>query len=115
MKKILIYCVIAFSFWSCKSEIHTGATPKRGFYSDRPAKIWEESLVSGNGIMGAMVIGDPYQESIVLNHALLYLPIHSARKPVGQGKYLGKIQQMLLENKYMEASQFVVDLANSEG
>ena len=88
MKKILIYCVIAFSFWSCKSEIHTGATPKRGFYSDRPAKIWEESLVSGNGIMGAMVIGDPYQESIVLNHALLYLPIHSARKPVGQGKYL---------------------------
>lgn len=52
MKKILIYCVIAFSFWSCKSEIHTGATPKRGFYSDRPAKIWEESLVSGNGIMG---------------------------------------------------------------
>ena len=23
----------------------------------------------GNGIMGAMVIGDPYQESIVLNHA----------------------------------------------
>lgn len=115
MKKILIYCVIAFSFWSCKSEIHTGATPKRGFYSDRPAKIWEESLVSGNGIMGAMVIGDPYQESIVLNHALLYLPIHSARKPVGQGKYLGKIQQMLLEDKYMEASQFVVDLANSEG
>lgn len=115
MKKILIYCVIAFSFWSCKSEIHTGATPKRGFHSDRPAKIWEESLVSGNGIMGAMVIGDPYQESIVLNHALLYLPIHSARKPVGQGKYLGKIQQMLLEDKYMEASQFVVDLANSEG
>ena len=91
MKKILIYCVIAFSFWSCKSEIHTGATPKRGFYSDRPAKIWEESLVSGNGIMGAMVIGDPYQESIVLNHALLYLPIHSARKPVGQGKYLAYI------------------------
>lgn len=115
MKKILIYCVIAFSFWSCKSEIHTGATPKRGFHSDRPAKIWEESLVSGNGIMGAMVIGDPYQESIVLNHALLYLPIHSARKPVGQGKYLGKIQQMLLEDKYMEASRFVVDLANSEG
>ena len=66
MKKILIYCVIAFSFWSCKSEIHTGATPKRGFYSDRPAKIWEESLVSGNGIMGAMVIGDPYQESFAL-------------------------------------------------
>lgn len=89
MKKILIYCVIAFSFWSCKSEMHNGAMlPERGFHSDRPAKIWEESLVSGNGIMGAMVMGDPYQESIVLNHALLYLPIHSARKPVSQGKYL---------------------------
>lgn len=116
MKKILICCAIAFSFWSCKSEMHNGAISlERGFHSDRPAKIWEESLVSGNGIMGAMVTGDPYQESIVLNHALLYLPIHSARKPVTQGKYLGKIQQMLLEDKYAEASRFIVDLANSEG
>ncbi len=73
MKKILIYCVIAFSFWSCKSEIHTGATPKRGFYSDRPAKIWEESLVSGNGIMGAMVIGDPYQESHCFKSMLCFI------------------------------------------
>ena len=71
MKKILIYCVIAFSFWSCKSEMHNGAMlPERGFHSDRPAKIWEESLVSGNGIMGAMVMGDPYQESIVLTYII---------------------------------------------
>ena len=86
MKKILIYCVIAFSFWSCKSEIHTGATPKRGFYSDRPAKIWEESLVSGNGIMGAMVIGDPYQESIVLNHALLLFAYSFCKETGRSGK-----------------------------
>ena len=71
--------------------------------------------MSGNGIMGAMVMGDPYQnplsDKIML---LLYLPIHSAKKPVGQGKIFSKIQQMLLEDKFMEA-QFVVDLANSEG
>mgnify|MGYP002948446841 CR=1 FL=1 len=60
-------------------------------------------------------MGDPYRESIVLNHALLYLPIHSPRKPVSQGKNLEKIQQMMLDGKYTEASKFIVDLANSEG
>lgn len=59
-------------------------------------------------------MGDPYRESIVLNHALLYLPIHSPRKPVSQGKNLEKIQQMMLDGKYTEASKFIVDLANSE-
>lgn len=116
MKKILICCIVTLSVLGCKTELNeVVSSPERGFHSDRPAKIWEESLVSGNGTMGAMVIGDPYQESIVLNHALLYLPIHSARKPVSQGKYLGKIRQMLQEDEYTEASQFVVDLANSEG
>lgn len=85
MRIFFLWCVAVFSFLSCKTEINdVGNVPERGFHSNRPANIWEESLVTGNGVMGAMVMGDPYRESIVLNHALLYLPIHSPRKPVSR-------------------------------
>ena len=88
---------------------------KDGFYSTRAASKWEESLVTGNGTMGIMVEGNPYRESVVFNHALLYLPLHKPLKPVSQGKYLNEMRQMMLEGKFGEASRFVVDLANSEG
>ena len=100
MRIFFLCCVAVFSLLSCKTEVNdVGNVPERGFHSNRPANIWEESLVTGNGVMGAMVMGDPYRESIVLNHALLYLPIHSPRKPVSQGKNLEKIQQMMLDGK----------------
>lgn len=89
--------------------------PTRGFFSNRPAMKWEESLVTGNGIMGSMVEGNPYNESVVFNHALLYLPFNKPLKPVSQGKNLDKIREMMMEDKFSEASQFIVDLAESEG
>ena len=119
MKKtpVLFILFLALAvFTGCKTEqIEISEVPERGFYSTRPAQQWEESLVTGNGIMGAMVEGHPYDESIVFNHALLYLPIHKPLKPVSQGKYLEEIQQMMLEGNYTEASQFIVNLANLEG
>ena len=72
MRIFFLCCVAVFSLLSCKTEVNdVGNVPERGFHSNRPANIWEESLVTGNGVMGAMVMGDPYRESIVLNHALL--------------------------------------------
>ena len=87
----------------------------KGFYSERPANDWTEAVVTGNGIMGAMVDGCPYSESIILNHANLFLPINSVMMPPSQGKHLDEIRQMMQEGKFREASQFVTDLANSEG
>ncbi len=119
MKKTLILIAIAsVLFLSCKNgkgEIEISNIPERGFYSTRAAEKWEESLVTGNGTMGAMIAGNPYNESIVFNHALLYLPLFEPLKPVSQGKHLEHIRWMMLNGKYAEASQFVVDLANSEG
>jgi alpha-L-fucosidase 2 len=42
--------------------------------SEEPATRWEEALLTGNGNMGAMVFGRPYNETIVVNHCRLYLP-----------------------------------------
>ncbi len=100
---------------SCTQNIDLTKMPDRGFYSSRPAQKWEESLVSGNGVMGAMVAGHPFKETIVLNQAELYLPLYKTLKPVSQGNYLDTIRAMMLEGKYSEASQFVVDLSHTEG
>lgn len=100
---------------SCTQNIDLSLVPERGFYSTQPAQKWEESLVTGNGTMGAMVAGNPFNEKIVCNHALLYLPLYPTLKPVSQGDYLDEIREMMLEGKYAEASQFVVNLSHTEG
>lgn len=87
----------------------------KGFYSERPASDWTEAVVTGNGIMGAMVEGRPNSESIILNHSNLFLPINPVMMPPSQGKHLKEIRQMMMDGKFREASQFVTDLANSEG
>lgn len=48
-----------------------------GATSTRPATNWNEAFLSGNGRMGAMMFGEPYNETIVLNHCKLYLPVGS--------------------------------------
>jgi hypothetical protein len=45
--------------------------PKRGFTSttllDDPGREWQQALISGNGRMGAMVIGHPLDKTIILS------------------------------------------------
>ncbi|TWU58533.1 hypothetical protein Poly51_13120 [Rubripirellula tenax] len=42
-----------------------------GMCSTQPANRWDGGLVTGNGVMGATVLGQPYQERIVFNHERL--------------------------------------------
>ncbi len=49
---------------------------------DRPAKNWEESLLTGNGTIGAMVRGDPVDETITLSHCKLFRPNPGEKAPV---------------------------------
>ncbi|GAA3597449.1 glycoside hydrolase N-terminal domain-containing protein [Flavivirga amylovorans] len=42
--------------------------------SHKPAPKWQDGLIAGNGIQGIMVMGDPLNESIVLNHEKLWVP-----------------------------------------
>jgi len=48
----------------------------RGSTSDKPAgSAWENSFVSGNGRMGALLFGSPSDEILVANHCRLFLPL----------------------------------------
>lgn len=86
-----------------------------GFFSERLANKWEEYLVSGNGIMGLMVAGNPYKEVHVFNHTNLFMPIHEPLIPPSQGNHLWKMQQMMLEGNYQQAADFLVETSHADG
>ncbi len=50
------------------------AVPLRGASSRVPAKRWEDGFVTGNGRMGALIFGDPTNETLVATHCRLCLP-----------------------------------------
>lgn len=113
----IIISALMFLTIACCGQIRNdiSGSPSNGFRSKRPASSWEEALVTGNGTMGAMVMGYPYSDTIVINHALLYLPLNRPLKPVSQGAHLDSIRAMMLRGDYGKASQFVVGLSKDEG
>lgn len=88
----------------CNAQQTSFDRPARGFTSWLPAANWEQSLLSGNGTMGAMVAGEPYDESVILSHAALYLPQNRSGKRFSQQENLPEIRRLLLEGKYKEAA-----------
>ena len=48
--------------------------PDHGFVSRLPASKWEESMITGNGTVGALVPGDSLNERIILSHERLFMP-----------------------------------------
>ncbi|MCU4155620.1 glycoside hydrolase family 95 protein [Carboxylicivirga sp. A043] len=79
--------------------------PQKGFVSWLPAAKWEDALLTGNGTMGAMVMGNPFEETIILNHALLYLPNEKPVIPPDMIPHLDEIKQLSLEGKYQEVAE----------
>lgn len=116
MNKILIFLsLLSMPLTMMAKDIDIASQPQRGVYSTRPADNWEESVVTGNGVMGAMIAGNPYKEAIIFNHAQLFLPLNEPHIPVSQGKHLDEVRKMFFNDQYGEASQYIVDLANAEG
>jgi alpha-L-fucosidase 2 len=100
---------------SCQDKKTAGTDIQRGFWSEKPAINWEHSLVTGNGTMGVLVMGQPLSDTLILSHAKLYMPLHEPLPPVNSGAKLDTIRQLMFAGKYAEASQYVVDLSHSEG
>lgn len=100
---------------SCGHSDRESAAQLRGFWSGKPAQNWEQSLVTGNGTMGVLVMGQPIADTLILSHARLYMPLHEPLPPVNSGAKLDSIRQMMFAGKYGEASQYVVDLTHREG
>ena len=108
MKNYLLTLVLLISSVSLS---HAGS----GFHSRVMPTKWEEYLLSGNGTMGVMVAGVPCSDTIVFNHTNIFLPIYDPLIPPTQGNHLDEIRQLLLEDRYQEASQSLVSLSHADG
>ncbi len=110
---ILVVFLLAVSYLSSWAQF--SEAPKKGFVSWLPAAKWEDALLTGNGTMGAMVMGNPFEESIILNHALLFLPNETPVLPPDMTSHLEEIKRLSLEGKYKEVAELGVQLWKDAG
>ena len=59
--------------------------PKRNACSLYPATQQNDAMITGNGTLRAEIYGDPFEETIVYGHELLYVPIR--KKCTGASGY----------------------------
>lgn len=109
------WIIPAFLVTTCMAQVEQRIVPERGFISSQAATNWEYALTSGNGKFGALVYGQPLDETIVLNHARLFMPLCEPLPPVDTASHLKEIRQMLADGRYQRAADFVVELSKKEG
>ena len=108
-KPVLLALAITFGW-----PLHA-AVPERGFISHQAATTWEQALVTGNGSLGAMVYGVPNEETIILNHGRLYLPLHPPLPPPDTAALLPEIRRLNAAGQYQQAADLVVAAADKAG
>jgi hypothetical protein len=113
--RYFLIALVARILTGCSNDEGLNINPARGFWSENPAQTWEQSLLTGNGTMGVLVMGQPLSDTLILSHAKLYMPLHEPLPPVNSGAKLDTIRQLMFAGKYGEASQYVVDLSHREG
>ncbi len=91
------------------------APPERGFISRKSADNWEQALVTGNGKLGAMVFGVPLDETIIVNHGRLYLPLNPPLPPPATAPLLPEMRRLMAGGAYQKAADLVVATADQAG
>jgi hypothetical protein len=89
--------------------------PKKGFISPQKATRWEESLLSGNGTIGALIRGNPGNDVIILSHEKLFMPRYPPTKAPDIKKYLPEIKKLILDGKGEEAAELSVQAGKEAG
>ena len=74
---------------------------------DHPAKQWVEALPVGNGRLGAMIFGDPYNEVIQLNENTVWAGQPNRNDNPNAKNALTEVRKLIFEGKYKEAQDLV--------
>ena len=77
LKIVLLQLGLIFGSLPVSSALAADDPPARGTWTAQPATRWEAGFLTGNGRMGAIVFGQPADETIVLNHCRMYRPLGS--------------------------------------
>ena len=72
-----------------------------------PARLWVEALPVGNGRLGAMVYGDPYEEKIQLNENTVWAGQPNRNDNPEAREALPQVRKLIFEGRYKEAQDLV--------
>ena len=89
--------------------------PRHGTVSIRPATQWEDGLAAGNGIMGALLYGDPRHDTLVVDHCKLWLPLGSREVMPDMVPVLPEMRRIIGEQGYQAGQNFFLDTARKQG
>ena len=89
--------------------------PTTSAFSTSIASTWEQALVVGNGMHGAMLFGAPGSERVVLSRAGLFLPTEPPLDPPPLAPRLEDVRALIRDGLYAEAGRLAVDAGRDLG
>ena len=87
-------------------DVVQGSRAKHVIWSSQAASVWQEGYPIGNGRLGGMVLGNPLQEQIGLNHDRLWRRYWKYYKHY-IAEDMPKLKQLCLEEKWDEAYELM--------
>ena len=85
------------------------------FWSSTPAHKWDQGVVAGSGVIGAVVHGSPLRHTITWAHEEFFLPVNSRRPAPDLVPALEQIRSAMAHGKPAEAEQLVAERARACG
>ena len=106
--RIILASAATMMLVSCSETVENKDEIPLKIWFDQPTTNWNEGLPVGNGSLGGMIYGLPEKEQITLSEETIWTgeKLYDRDKKDGH-KYLGQIQQLLFEGKYVEAENLV--------
>lgn len=113
--KILTFLLFICLFNIDLCDVYSKSEHFRGAVSKIPSSGWEDGFVSGNGRMGAVLFGEPGNESIVINHCRLFLPLGSKEIVPDVSSYVSQLRDTFLVKGSKQALSFLFSKAKEKG
>ena len=102
----VLFCVNAFAYKVASVPLgqRKAVMNLPGMCSVQPAKRWDSGIVTGNGVMGASVLGQPYDEKVIFNHERFFRPIMEERpKPPEIYEALPEVRRLIRAGQSQKA------------
>ena len=124
LKSLILVSVLLFLAVSCKTELTTidkltselkFENPSQGFISSKPATIWDESMICGNGTLGLLIPGDANKDRFVLSHESLFMPKFPPTKAPDLGSRLDDTRNYILNGESEKAADILVQEGEEVG
>jgi alpha-L-fucosidase 2 len=100
-----VFAIFGLTLMNILAEPLHLPVPARGFVSVKPAKNWEEGLITANGTLAINALSRPLNERIIFNHERLFMPMGKPHVPPDQSKHLPELRKLIEEGKYKEAEE----------